>query len=272
VIKTLKQVDAVVISECIPNAFWESMYNIEKLKNVLKKPVFIYEVYWLGNAPTQIETLRNSGVEMNKRYDGHLFVSPITEIRNRLLPNTFCIGLLAKTWKLRPHPKQELMALVDFAQPGYEAYREIQIRQLVKAGIPFISLERRYTIDEIRELYRQVSIYFMQSSEAFGLPILECFCTGAQAFTPDSGWPMSWRLNDNPEVHGPGNLPKCFTIYNGEEDLLQKLLEFKESFNPVETPLRVFDEFLKTYPPFYYGNSTDLKRLIDFIESYKSRS
>ena len=246
VIQALKQADAVVISECIPNAYWKRLYNITKLKTIIKKPIFIYEVYWLGNAPTQVEKLGQNQDALPESYDGHLFVSPVTEIRARLLPNIFCIGLMAKNWNLQPHPKQELLALVDFAQRGYEVYRHIQISMLQKAGIPFIALEKRYTIDEIRGIYRQVSIYFMQSSEAFGLPILECLCTGAQIFTPNSGWPMSWRLDENPEVHSHGILPSCFTVYNGEDDLLQKLLDFKENFNPVETPLEVFNEFLKT--------------------------
>ncbi len=273
VIEVLKKCDAVVISDCIPNAFWNKLYHVEKLKAIIKKPVFIYEVYCLGNAPTQLKKLEDNQDALLDRYDGHLYVSPVTEIKEQHLNiNPFCIGLDAKSWKLEPLVKKELLALVDFAQPGYETYREIQIRQLNKAGIPFIALEKRYTIEEIRNIYRQVSIYFMQSSEAFGLPILECLCTGAQVFTPDSGWPMSWRLDEEPEVHGPGILPKCFTIYYGEQDLLQKLLEFKDNFNPVETPLLVFNEFLKTYPTFYTGNSNELKRFIDFIESSKSLS
>jgi hypothetical protein len=271
VIKVLKQSDAVVISECIPNAFWKKLYHVEKLKAIIKKPVFIFEVYSLGNAPTQIQLLEDNNDALLDRYDGHLFVSPVTEIKEQHLNfNAFCIGLDAKSWNLQPLVKKELLALVDFAQPGFEIYRETQISQLKKAGIPFIALENRYTIEEIRNIYRQVSIYFMQSSEAFGLPILECFCTGAQVFTPDSAWPMSWRLNENPEIHGPGILPRCFTIYKGEDDLLQKLLEFKEYFNPVETPIQVFNVFFKTYPTFYIGNSIELKRFIDFIKSYKS--
>lgn len=269
-IKKLKQADAVVISECIPNAFWNRLYNVEKLKLITKKPVFIFEVYWLFNAPTQIAALQENGSEVQKRYDGHIFVSPVTEIKSRLLPNAFCIGLMAKQWNLKPIPKKDLLALVDFAQPGYEAYRELQISQLTRVGIPYIALEKRYSIEEIRDIYRKVSILFLQSPEAFGLPILECLSTGAQVFTPNSGWPMSWRLDENPEVHGPGILPSCFTVYNGGDDLLQKLREFKENFNPVETPVRIFNDFLKTYPTFYNGNSNELKRFIDFIESKKS--
>ena len=269
VIQVLKQADAVVISECIPNAYWKSLYNVTKLRTIINKPVFIYEVYGLCNAPTQIISLQKSGEQVQERYDGHLFVSPITEIRSKPLYNSFCIGLLAKTWNLQPLPKKELIALVDFAQSGFESYRDIQIRQLEKAGIPYICLERRYTIDEIREIYRTVSIYFLQSYEAFGLPILECLCTGAQIFTPNSGWPMSWRLDKNPEVHGPGILPICFTVYNGEYDLLQKLFEFKDKFHSVETPLKVFNEFLTTYPIFYEGYQAELNRFLNYIESYK---
>jgi len=268
VIKVLKQADAVVISECIPNAFWKSLYNVEKLKTILKKPVFIYEVYWLANTPTQTETLQQNRDTLYERYDGHLFVSPVTEIRARLLPNTFCIGLMARSWNLQPLPKKELIALVDFEQPGYEAYRAIQINVLNKAGIPFISLERGYTIAEIRDIYRQVSIFFVQVPEAFGLPILECLCTGAQVFTPDSSWPMSWRLDIEPKVHDTGILPNCFTVYHGQVDLLQKLLAFKENFQLEMSPLRVFADLVKYYPGFYNGDDDAMKKFLEFIKNY----
>lgn len=261
-LKFLKNADAVVICDCIPNAFWKRLYNVERLKAITKKPVLLYEVFYLGNAPTQVEALKKNNDPILERYDAHLFVSPVTEIRGRDSTNAFCIGLMAKTWNLKPLPKKDLVALVDFAQPGYEVYRATQIEQLKIAGIKFISLERKYTIEEIRDIYRQVSIFFVQFPEAFGLPILECLCTGAQIFTPDSGWPMSWRLDEDPQVHGKGILPKCFTIYEEEDDLLQKLLLFKEQFDPEETPLKVFNEFMEHYSSFYEGNSEELKKCL----------
>jgi hypothetical protein len=264
----LKKADAVVISECIPNAFWKRLYNVEKFKSLLKKPVFIYEVYWLANAPTQIATLLNTGDNVQERYDGHLFVSPVTEIRAVPLPNTFCIGLMAKTWNLQPLPKKELLALVDFVQPGYEAYREMQICNLHKAGIPFIALEKRLTIHEIRDIYRKASLYFMSSFEAFGLPILESLCCGAQIFTPASSWPMSWRLNDQPEVHGEGLLPECFTVYKDESDLITKLNIFKKEFSSTATPVKVFDSMVNHYPAFYSCDASEINRFIEFIKSY----
>jgi hypothetical protein len=263
----LRRMDAVIISESSPIAFWKKLYNIEKLKAILKKPVLFYEVYYLGNAPTQIITLKKNNDPLEERYDGHLFVSPVTEISKGKPQNAFCIGLLAKSWDLKPLPKKELIALVDFAQPGFEDYRELQIEQLKNAGIKFISLDRRYAIEEIRKIYQRVSIFFVQFPEAFGLPILECLCTGAQIFTPDSAWPMSWSLEKTPEVHGKGILPPCFTIYEKEDDLLKKLLLFKEGFDLLKTPETVFNTFIKNYPTFYGGDSMELTRCLKFLEA-----
>ncbi len=268
-VNELKKYDAVVISECIPNAFLKALYNIEKLQQIIKKPIFLYEVYALENAPTQMDYLQKTNNALLDRYDGHLAVSPVTEIKKNKVNNLFCLGILSNSWNLKPQPKKELLALVDFAQPGFETYRAIQIEQLKKAGIAFISLERRYTIEEIRKLYEQVSIYFMQSFEAFGLPILECLCVGAQVFAPHSSWPMSWRLNEKPEIHGTGVLPACFTIYENEKNLLEQLIFFKNKFNNEETPKKSFNNFINNYPSFYNGNSTEINKFIDYVKMYK---
>lgn len=266
ILNRLKAMDAVIISECTPNGFWKRLYNIEKLKAIVKKPVLFYEVYYLGNAPTQIEVLQSNNDPLLERYDGHIFVSPVTELRWQDKSNAFCIGLLARTWNLKPLPKQRLVALVDFVQPGYEQFRIEQIQALQKAGIDYISLERRYSIEEIRNIYRDVSIFFVQFPEAFGLPILECLCTGAQIFTPDSAWPMSWRLDESPEVHGKGILPECFTVYDDEADLSHKLMLYKKNFDSVETPLQVNTIFKNYYPTFYDGNKAEIEKCLDFIK------
>ena len=271
-LKQLKKADAIVVSECIPNAFWKGLYNIERLRQITGKPVFIYEVYALANAPTQIKQLEAKSDPLFSRYDGHLFVSPVTERRLQgLLPDTFCIGLFAKKWGLEPRPKKELLAIVDFVQPGYESYREVQVRALKKAGISYISLETRYTIAEIREIYSSASIFFLQFPEAFGVPVLECLCAGAQIFTPDSSWPMSWRLDEKPAVHGKGRLPGCFTVYENEDDLLQKLLLFKTAFDPNTTPVGITKEFMEYYSSFYNGDQKELDRFLSFVDEKRHR-
>ncbi|MFT3679143.1 MAG: hypothetical protein QM791_02650 [Ferruginibacter sp.] len=266
ILKELRKADVIIISECIPNAFRKRLYNVERLKAVSGKPVLLYEVYYLENAPTQVELLQQGDDPLQERFDAHLFVAPVTELRKRAA-NAFCIGILANQWNLKPLPKKELIAIVDFAQPGYENYREIQIRALEKAGIRFISLERQYSIDEIRDIYRDAAIFFVQFHEAFGLPILECLCTGTQIFTPDTGWPMSWRLDENPQRHGQGILPGCFTSYDGEDDLQRKLMDFKQHFQPEETPRKVFDTFISHYPSFYHGDTAVLQQGIKYVQN-----
>jgi hypothetical protein len=269
ILRILRLVDAIVVSECIPNGFRKQLYNIGKLKQITQLPIIIYEVYALENAPTQLDDLAHNNDPSLQLYDGHLYVSSVTEIRTDIASNSFCIGLSGKNWKLFPKPKKDMLALLDFPQVGFEKYRAIQVLALQRSGIPFIMLEGSYSIQAIREIYSNASIYFMQSFEAFGLPLLESLCTGTQIFTPDSGWPMSWRLDEKPEVHGPGILPDCFTVYDGEDDLLQKLLLFKENYNPDETPVQVFKEFIKHYSVFYEGDQLELNRCLDFLKCYK---
>ena len=73
---------------------------------------------------------------------------------------------------------------------------------------------------------------------------------------------MSWRLNDNPEIHGAGVLPDCFTVYTNEEQLIKELEKFKANYNEVETSKKVFQNFISNYPTFYEGNEKELKRLL----------
>ena len=265
--KALQIFDAIIISECSPAVFLKRLYHVEKLKKKLKKPVGLYEVYYLGNAPTQIQFLQRTNNAMLERFDFHLSVSEVTEIKQLTGNNWFSIGIEGSSWGLSPLPKKELIAIVDFVHGGNEEYRNAQIRSLKKAGIKYLSLEREYTIKEIRNIYQQASLYFMQSSEAFGLPILECLCCGCQVFTPESWWPMSWRLNENPQVHEDGDLPGCFTVYHDEEQLLNELLMFKEKFDPVESPKKTFETFLKHYPAFYFGNESEIKGALEKIQS-----
>lgn len=264
-IQQLQKFDAIVICECAPNAFMKRLFNVEKLKEIFQKPIGFYAVYYLGNAPTQIDFLTRNKQPLLDRYDFHLAVADITELKLPVSANYFPIGINAESWNIQPLPKKELMAIVDFAQPGYETYREIQIQALEMAGINFISLENSYTFEEIRKIYQSAAIYFMQSDEALGMPILECLSGGCQIFTPHVGWPRSWRLNK------PGmeedRLPGCFTVYDNEEQLIKKLSDFKINFNLRTTPKEIFDEFFLHYPAFYSGNTQEERRFLKSLEN-----
>lgn len=264
----LRNYDAIIISECTPNGFWRDLYHVEKFRAIIKKPIIYHEVYYLGNAPTQIDKLKKEGDATIERYDYHLAVTDVTEIRSVSNDKWTYIGLDMSDWNFSYKHKDEFVVLVDFIQDGYEKYQEEQIKVLEDLKIKYIVLKERYTIDEIRKIYKRSSVFFLQFPEAFGMPIAECLASGVQIFTPNSGWPMSWRLDENPEVHGPGKLPECFTVYDDGADLKKKLLSFKQQYDLKESPQQIFDNFLYHYPHLYYGNQEGISQLLNWVKNY----
>lgn len=265
-LRKLKKYDAIIISECSPNGFWRDLYHIEKFKEIIKKPVLFHEVYYLGNAPTQIENLKKKGDQTIERYDFHLAVSDVTEIKSNPNKKWSCVGLALHDFKLTPAPKDEFIALLDFSQPGFEEFANMQKKVLTELGIKTICLSGNFTFDEIRSIYQHSAILFIQFPEAFGLPIAECLASGVQIFTPNSGWPMAWRLDEKPEVHKSGVLPQCFTVYDDEQDLKKKLLAFKIDYDCIQTPKKIFEIFTSTYPHLYYGNPDEINKVIEIIK------
>lgn len=269
-LQKLKSFDAIIISGTAPNSFFQNEYNIERVREILgSTPLLFYEVYYIGNAPNIINMLANKKQPGIERYIWHLSVTNITEIKNKPAPPWSQVGLYLKGTGLRPTVKKQLLAIVDFARPGYENFRKEQIQTLEKLKIPYISLEKEYTISEIRRIYQQATFYFMQSLEAFGLPIAECLSCGSYIFTPDSSWPMAWRLDENPKVYGPGSLPECFVVYSGQTDLETRLKKIKKNYDFTETPQKIFEIFFKHYPTYYEGNQIALKDIMRRIELMK---
>lgn len=263
----LRKMKAIIICDWTPNGFYNDTYNIEKLKGIINhKPILYYAVQYLLNSPTIVEKLKNGNHASIERYDWHLSVSSVTELRGKPAPPWNQIGMYLKSTGLSPATKQEFIAIVDFVRPGYEQYREIQIRILEVLGISYISLEHSYSLNEIRELYQQAALFFIQFPEAYGLPIAECLSCGTYIFTPESSWPMSWRLDNELEVHGPGTLPDCFVVYDGANSLKKKLEILRKDYDLFKTPKKVFETFYKNYPTFYEGNPESLKEVLKRIE------
>jgi len=268
--RKLKTFDAVIISECSPSAFLRHSFNIDKLKSRIGgKPVLYYEVYFLGNAPTIQDKLRRGQHHSIEKYDWHLAVSKVTEIRQEPQRPWSHTGLYLKSTGLRPTPKKRLLAVVDFEREGHEEFRRIQIRVLEELAIPYVSLDKRYTIQQIRDIYRQATFFFIQFREAFGIPIAECLCCGCYVLMPDPSWAMSWRLDAAPQVHGPGVMADCFIVYDGADDLRKRLAALKESYDLQATPLEVFATFRQHYPAFYEGNLESLKEILTKLEQHE---
>ena len=264
----LKKKDAIILCDTSPHAFYKNSFNIKKFKKIiLSKPILYYAVQYLENSPTLKEKLILNGQDSIERYDWHLSISPVTELRGIPAPPWNQLGMYLKGTGLKPTRKKEFYAIVDFVREGYEQYREVQIKVLEELDIPFISLEKKYSMEEIREIYNQASLFFIQFPEAYGMPIAECLACGSYILTPDSSWPMAWRLDEKTEVHGPGKLADCFIVYDGYNDLKKQLKAIKADYDVVKTPENVFNIFIDNYGSFYEGNEKALTEVFERIKN-----
>jgi len=267
-IRKLNSYDAIIIVETSPYGFLRHSYNFAKLRQKLRNtPLLYYGVYYLGNAPTMVKYLKENNHYSIDLFDWHLAVCEVTEIRQKPQAPWSQIGLHLKSTDLRPDPKEGLLGLVDFARPGFEEMRDAQIQVLKKLKIPYVALEGKYSIEEIREIYRKATFYFMQSGESFGVPLAECLSCGCYIFTPDSSWPMAWRLDQQPQIHGPGTLADCFVLYRNKTDLEEKLRRLAETYDLENTPKQVFDFFSSQYPYYYESNKKAMQEVLDKIRN-----
>lgn len=264
-LQQLKKFDIIILSECLPNAFWKNYLAIETLKEKLNKPVLSYTDAYIENAPLHRKLWLGANDNGAERFAKNLCPSPVTELKSKENDNWKAIGVNISVSGLKPVVKKEIIAVVDFAQKGYEAYREQQLSVLKKLGIKTIVLEGRYPIKQIREIYQQAAMFFLAFPETFGLPIAECLAGGAYIFTPQSGWPMAWRLDEQPMPWGPGKLADCFKVYANEDELVHQLVEIIQHYDKEKTPLKVFDSFMRHYPTFYYGDGQALKEVLSSI-------
>lgn len=269
-INEFKSFDAIILSECFPNAFWRNYLCIEELKKIIKKPILSYTDAAIEAAPLHCQKWFTEIDYGSDRYFLNLFPSDVVEKRISPNGNNFSVGLNISDSGLQPITKEKFCAVIDFEQAGYELYKTQQIRVLKKMNIPFIELKGRYPIEEIRKIYSEASIFFLAFPETFGLPIAECLATGCYIFTPNSGWPMAWRLDNEPKPWGAGDLPDCFCVYSTDDELEKKINEILVNYHISETPQKVYKIFLQYYNHLYFGNNNNLDVVLKKIANYKN--
>ena len=268
----LRRVDAVVIVNHMPVAYQEWLFDDDRLRSDLPDvPIGLYDLAYLptrgpwaarllSNDPQfSIPPGRHRGLD---RYDFHLC---ITDVSENCMPvgcgPHFTVGINLESEDLRVEPGRALRALIDFERPDHAAERRVQLRALERAGIRWTELSGRYSMAEIRRVYRSCGLYFIAHRESFGLPICELQACGALVFTPYDHWCPSHTARGGSTER---ILPRNFIVYDNDEGrLVQLLAEARATFDPARNRA----SFAEQQPQFLHGDLGSLRRFIGMVQS-----
>jgi len=274
-LQQLRRFDVIIVVNSIAGAFLKEFFRDEALRYWLPQiPIVLYDVFYLptrgpwgkwlkeGNPDMGVFRSGNWGLE---RYDWYLVSSVVSEcpLPKGRQPYSL-IGLNLADSSLRVEPKKEFTALIDFEFPEHMSERAIQILACDKANVKYLTLHGRYSMQDIRSIYRQCSIYFLAHRESFGLPICELQVCGSYVFTPYSKWcPAHWIKGDLAQP-GPGDLSPNFITYNNDLDrLISELCRVRSSYDPYE----VVNRLNSYHPQLHYGDVKELEKFVQLIES-----
>lgn len=263
----LRDCDCVIIVLNCPTAFFvnNGKSRIEKLRKKYKKPIVNYDLHYLPNQgwykKIKEQNRDNFGLE---RYDWYLPVSLVTEYAlPRKIPKIYSnIGFDIRSKNLYPDQK-EFIALIDFERIGYETERNIQIQALRETNTPYIELKGKYTTDEIRNIYRRCSMFFLAFRESFGLPIVELQLCGCAIFTPYKNWAPAHFVNKDIYEYGDGDLGENFYVYDND---LEKLKSQIQNLKKMHNSTIIIDNLKKDYPAYYSSNSEELDEFFEKIK------
>ena len=274
-LKQLRKFDVIVVVNSIVPAFLNEFFRDEALRYWLPRtPIVLYDVFYLptrgswgkwlkeGNPERGIFQSGNWGLE---RYDWYLVGSVVSECPLPTGPQPYShIGLNFVHDSLRVEPKKDFMALIDFEIPDHMSERAVQILACEKAKLKYVVLHGRYSMQDIRSIYRQCSMYFLAHRESFGLPICELQACGSYVFTPYANWCPSHWIKEDLAQEGPGELsPNFITYHNDMDRLISEINCIKSTYDPYQ----VVDTFDRYHPQLHCGNIKELERFVRMIES-----
>jgi hypothetical protein len=267
-IKKLKKFDIIIVAESYANLFWKNYLYIEILRTHTKAKIISYSDSPLDAAPNnKLKWLRSSDFD-EKRFDANLFLTNTVEVYFPNNSKQFTIGVnISYLFRQAVLKKNEILAVLDFPQNGYELDRLMQIKVLNELGIKTLELKKNYSREEILKIYTEATFFFLSSPETFGLAIAECLSLGTIIFSPSSSWPMAWRLNKNPRSKEDGLLPcLCFKVYNNEYNLKSILNKLIIDYDFNTSPQSVFKCFRESYKNYFEGDTYQLKSFLNFLK------
>ena len=276
----LGEPDLIVAVNNVPGSFAKGAFpNVELLRERLPDvPIVNYDLHFLPTLNSWARfLLRGEKTELSsdalrifkrgsfglERYDWYLMASVDRELRLPPGPLPYSlIGLDLDDGTLYPEQRGKFSVLVDFVQdrPDYLASRAVQLEALRLAGVDHVILDGRYTVGEIRAVYRRSSIFLLAACESFGLPICELQACGSRIYMPDIFWASAHWTSER--VYGPRHpaLSSNFVVYDeNAEALAERLHAEQQAFNPAQ----VRETFENVQPELLHG---DRKAVRDFLE------
>lgn len=274
--------ELIVVVANVPGSFSPGLLpNVELLRERLPGiPIVNYDLHYLptldswGRFLLRGERTQLSAADLSvfdkgrfgmERYDWYLMASVGTEVPLPAGDHPYSlIGLDIDDGTLFPGQRGRFRALMDFAQNrgNFPAFREIQLEALRRADVAYEILDGEYSIEAIREIYRSTSIYFLASSEAFGLPICELQACGSLVFTPDPYWPASHWLGDDFYSKRKPLLSPNFVVYENDAASLAKKIKAAEY---LFDPQAVRASFEQHHPQLLHGNREALMEFLNRV-------
>jgi hypothetical protein len=273
-------VDLIVVVLHVPGSFAKGPFpNIEALREQMPYvPVVNYDMVFLPTLNSwaryllrgektalrrEVASIFDRGSFGLERYDWYLMGSVERELTLPPGPLPYShIGLDLDDGLLYPDQQGKFSALVDFVRNGADnlAYRKVQLEALELAGVDYVVLEGRYTMEEIRAIYRRTSMYFLAFCESFGLPVAELQACGSKIYMPSPYWASSHWISES--AYGPREplYSSNFVVYeNDPEKLADRIREEARTFDPAN----VRATFERVQPELLHG---DCAALLDFLE------
>lgn len=269
--RALGTFDLVIVVANIPFAFLrERLSGIDHMRQFYPEiPIVQYNSYLplSGKGPLYQEYFgspANGKAYGLERFDHYLIINLSTpQILKGTEKAVAEIGCHLNDESLYPD-QNEFIALLDFEKEGKEYERAIQLDALRRTNTKYIELKGTYRIDEIREIYRKTSMYFIAFQESFGFPICELQACGSMIFSPYRSWLYSHSLKTDLSKPGFGSFTDNFVIYNNDLDFLcEKILECRAQHDPE----MVRDRFLQHQGHFFEGAPNRLKKFLDAVDS-----
>lgn len=270
----LGEFDLIVVICHIPDAFLaDKLCGIERLRQQFKTPIVLYQNYYLPTRGDWAERIKARGGFGLERYDWYLPASVVSEYaltqdvltQDTTTPEPHRFSLIGHDLRddslfvESNKADKPFKVLLDFERKGFEAFRALQIEALEQTNTDYTQLSGRYSLADIRQIYRQHSALFLSFRESFGLPVVENQLCGNFIFAPHKKWVPSHYIDKPLHQAGEGALGVNFRIYDNQlETLKAQIIQCRENYQPKQ----VVVDFKRQYPQLYHGDLEALQGLL----------